>query len=964
MVTGDMGEFVDRHGIWLWIITGLAGVVAVAVAIWEARHPEESRTEEIIRHAGAYDDLQRRYLTRMVTEQTHYLPLRGVDFKTASAETGAGERLGMADVYIALDTTRRDEGAGEEKHKANEPVLLRERERPLSALKALVQHPRLVLLGGPGSGKSTFVNHLAYCLASEELHPKGNWIDRLPEWPTAWHKLLPVPVMLREVAAWFQETQPPQRKAGLFQAYLHHWLAQHGVDDCYDMVCTRLRAGTALLLLDGLDEVPLIDDTLARLKEMIDDLPDAYAGAPILVSCRVLSYADPRWQLADDGWEEAELAALDEEKIDRFVGAWYTQLAALGVVGDAERQSARLRQAIRRADLWRLADNPLLLTVMALVHTHKGELPDARALLYEDVVDLLLWRWEAIKTQNPDGRETSWRQQLQAAELGDIDMKRALWELAFQAHSQHGQAGQVESETTADIGESQLLATLRELHPTRSLDWAEGMVQMTKLRAGLLVEGLPQVYSFPHRTFQEYLAGAHLSNLPDFTDRALTLSASGAYWRESILLAVGRLVHVSGDIDRPLMLVHELCPEAVDRIEEAADWRNVWLAGECLLEIGLTRARRRTLGAELVERVQGHLTTLITHDQLSPPERARAGSVLGAIGDPRDLDEMVPVPGGTFIMGSTDEQVQALLSQYRNIEYILRSEYPQHELFVDAFRISKYPVTNGQYARFVAATGHRAPDHWRGSEPPSELLNHPVVNVSWHDAVAYCAWLSQERGETVRLPSEAEWEKAARGSDGRTYPWGENEVAQRCNMFDTGIGNTSPVGIFSQGASPYGCLDMAGNVWEWTSSLWGKDWQKPAYTYPYNAQDGRENLDAPDDVRRVLRGGSFSDYRNFVRCAYRSATTRATGTSPSGFGCCPPASELWPLIPLWTLNSALDSALSGGAGGRSAPAKAGRLWQPRVAAQPARPRRPAPGDRAWPRLGQTQINPGELHGIG
>jgi formylglycine-generating enzyme required for sulfatase activity len=877
LITSGMDDFVERNRLWLWIITGLAGLAAVAVAAWDARHPEESAIKPGLGEIDRHKALTTRYLTRMVVERVQHLPLRGVDFKTASAETGEQERLGMADVYIALDTTSREPqemGAATRREEerplsALKALVLhrqlgptrREEERPLSALKALVFHQQLVLLGGPGSGKSTFVNHLAYCLAMEALDPKGDWLARLPEWPQEWRDLLPVPITLREVAAWFQETQPPQRQAGLFQTYLAYRLAQAGVDDGYDLVCEHLRMGRAILLLDGLDEIPLQDDTLSRIKEMIADLPNAYEKTPILVTCRVLSYEDKRWQLAQKEWPTVELAMLDEEKIDRFIRAWYTQLARMAVVGDAAGQIARLSQAVRRPDLWRLAGNPLLLTVMAHVHTDKGELPDTRTLLYEHVVDLLLWRWEAInKLQQPDGRETTWRRLLQAAELTDMDMKQALWKLAYQVHSQHQVQEDEEAEATADIAESQLLATLRELHPERSLDWAETMVQIMKVRAGLLVEGLPQVYSFPHRTFQEYLAGSYLSSLPDFTTQALTLAQSGAYWRETILLAVGRLVHVVGAIDPPLMLINELCPASGLAIQGDEAWRNVWLAGESLLEVGLTRARRRTLGEELVERVPGRLATLVSHGHLSPRERARAGSVLGAIGDPRDLDEMVPVPAGEFLMGSDKSRDKDAYDD----------ELPQHSLFVDSFRISKYPVTNGQYARFVAATGHPAPGHWKATTPPPELTNHPVVYVSWHDAVAYCGWLSKQRGTTVRLPTEAEWEKAARGLDGRIYPWGDDFDPDRLNMDDTGIGTTSPVGMFHWGASPYGCLDMAGNVWEWTQSLWGKDVQKPEFGYPYNPNDGRENIDAPGNVRRVLRGGSFFSYRLNVRCASRN----------------------------------------------------------------------------------------------
>jgi len=221
--------------------------------------------------------------------------------------------------------------------------------------------------------------------------------------------------------------------------------------------------------------------------------------------------------------------------------------------------------------------------------------------------------------------------------------------------------------------------------------------------------------------------------------------------------------------------------------------------------------------------------------------------------------ETVLIPGGEFLMGSDlDEDEDAY-----------DDELPQHRLTLADYYLAKTPVTNAQYAAFVEARGHEPPEYWSGRKPPGGEENHPVVWVSWHDAVVYCEWLSEVTGRRYRLPSEAQWEKGARGVDGRIYPWGDEWDPERCNWSEDDEGDTTPVGSYPRGASPYGLLDMAGNVWEWTRSLWGEDSEDPDFDYPYDAEDGREDLAAGDEVYRVCRGGAFDEDQDSARCAYR-----------------------------------------------------------------------------------------------
>ena len=252
--------------------------------------------------------------------------------------------------------------------------------------------------------------------------------------------------------------------------------------------------------------------------------------------------------------------------------------------------------------------------------------------------------------------------------------------------------------------------------------------------------------------------------------------------------------------------------------------------------------------------------------------------------------DWVEIPAGPFLMGS-DRQKDPNARD---------NELPQHTMTLPAYRISRVPVTVAQFAAFVQATGYvtsgekagwsyvwggaqwerRQDASWRTPYGPGSDVNqkgqHPVTCVSWMDALAFCAWAG------VQLPSEAEWEKAARGPDGRIYPWGNKAPDRtRCN-FDADGGDTSALGIYPLGASPYGVLDMAGNVWEWTRSAWGQRWEAPDFTYPYDPHDGREDV-SRTDLQRALRGGSWHNGAHHVRSALRYRGSAANRSGDVGF---------------------------------------------------------------------------------
>jgi formylglycine-generating enzyme required for sulfatase activity len=209
----------------------------------------------------------------------------------------------------------------------------------------------------------------------------------------------------------------------------------------------------------------------------------------------------------------------------------------------------------------------------------------------------------------------------------------------------------------------------------------------------------------------------------------------------------------------------------------------------------------------------------------------------------RDVEVIVPpiciVPAGPFLMGS-DPRRRKLADP---------NELPLHTVTLPSYAIACFPVTVAEYACFVRA-GHPEPPRLYRVDWPTQLsaLDHPVVNVTWYDARDYAAWLTERAGDHFRLPTEAEWEKAARGTDGRLYPWG-NRFYHRCgNTYGSRHFTTTPVWIYADGASPYGVYDLVGNVWEWTRSRY--------LPYPYTTAGEREDLGSSE--ARVHRGGSWS----------------------------------------------------------------------------------------------------------
>jgi formylglycine-generating enzyme required for sulfatase activity len=761
----------------------------------------------------------------------------------------------------------------------------------------LLQGPRLIVTGAPGSGKSTVLQYIAWTLAHGLLVGDPELaVERLgltlpsdregQARPSELKLPLPVLIPLYAYADHLRRHGDGNdaHKATLVAFISEYFIRRQALglpDDFFEQLLVQ--GQSCLLLLDGLDEVP-DEKTRVRVSRAVEDLVHAAPRNTVVVTSRPAAYSGQA--VLGARFRHLHLQPMTPQQVTRLVTRLYQ--AAIADEGERSRETAALLKAIEnlerlRARLGadeRFITTPLLVRMIVIVHFSRRQLPEQRAELYREVVDVLL-----TASYHPDVNVAQ-----ALAEMGGALSQRRnlLGELACQMHSQ-GQGTRFIEE--ADLRNALVDSLAPEAGGPRAAEMVDAFVAAARQRGSFLDERSGQ-YQFLHLSFQEFLAAHHLAETVREVDKMAAFLEDGrlddAWWREPALLLLGYLSNSSPNTASALARRLARLPKssALDPGAPPPDWppldERARLAGAALAAAGMLEQPNAspTLRAELADLLTGLLTA-----GAGPAEWAETGDTLARLGDPRPgvglrpdgLPDIVwcEVPEGSFLMGTREQAIRALRERYGGRRALYEREVPQGELTLPAFQIARYPVTVAQYSAFVEDGGYTTQRHWTeagwawrekegltGPEtfgPSSDLPNHPVVGVSWYEAVAFCRWLGELGGQEVRLPTEAEWERAARGTDGREYPWGDEFDATRCNVDDTRIGSTSPVGIFPGGASPCGALDMAGNVWEWTSSL-----SKP---YPYQAGDGREDSEA--EGSRVLRGGAFSYSQDVARCACR-----------------------------------------------------------------------------------------------
>ena len=875
----------DKVNKWTGILADGGTVVSVVVGlvwaflVWPWKNESALTAVGNIKTDQAFLAEYRRY----IRDNYKYLDFKGIEKITEAVNNSSG--LTLESVYVPL-RARLDLPSGESWHRFGgrllcgvkaytgedspaemEQAVERAEQEAIPVEQWIEQQPAVVILGDPGSGKSTSLKHLALTLAEQQ------------------HALLPILLPLNAYSQAFEKH--PLSLEAFLPDYIHSKRVQLEAVHLRKLLMAALEQQKAFILLDGLDEVGSNRGKIvAQVEEFVrtwipDPASNVKSGNRVVVTSRFVGYRD--FPLSDLRWKTVAINDWNLVEIEQFYTK-FTLAAELAWAGGENHETARAKataecQALMHVvnlnkGIRRLAGNPLLSSLLALIKRQGVSLPDRRVKLYELYMDTLLRSWN--RNRNLDGQPIGVIEE-DAATYGLLaklalhlrqtnPQQGLIAEEAMQGYLRRHYQGDDYSREAADRMATRFLKSVHEC-------------------SNLLIERGYQQYGFIHLTFEEYLAGFALAkeSIADLQTIIPDYLQAPKQWKETLLLAMGVIAVLKTEREKANAVLGFLL--------ETGNPQHSLFAGEVLNDVGASQ-----LGKRMTTQIQEQLVLLMQNPQLAVADRAQAGRILADVGDPRmgvtikkhkgeplyrtrngkrhtipDID-WVAIPAGTFRMGTDGDEGYT-------------AEKPAHAVNVASFLMSRSPITNAQYRCFIEAGLYEDKAFWREKLPPRfwqdkswNLDNHPVIGVSWFEALAYSVWLNelladiQPEGKTsegrIRLPTEAEWEYAARGTDGWRYAWGHEADANLGNYADTQLGQTSAVGLFPAGQA-FGLYDMSGNVCEWTSSRWGKNATTPDFNYDLWQQQTPERDLLELSEFRVVRGGSWVNSAANVRCAVR-----------------------------------------------------------------------------------------------
>jgi len=669
------------------------------------------------------------YLTNVIATHQH-LRLQGI-------RAGSNPlSVGLEKVYVSLTAIDKQVGRKNRDH----PTTKTENEHGeleyLTIGKALQRYRRLVIIGDPGCGKTTLISYIGLTYARTLFGAENLVQERLG---LTEEDTLPILVPLLNLGYLLKEKYAKPLKDGpkILLDFLKDYYAAQRIELPEEFFSQYLDSGRAILLFDGMDEVA--DPTMRqRVARIIEKFAARFQKCRFVVTSREVGYEGAARIEAEFGL--AKVREFNTQEVRQFVTDWTraveTTLAGSDspdIVYLADQQANRLIGAIesnsRVADL---AVNPLLLTVIALVHRYRAQLPERRSELYEEAVEVLLAHWDEAK-----GLETN--TPIANRELDAGDRRSLLEPVAFWMH----ECQKREIERT-DLVE-QLLPAFTNIisNVTEARKAVNTFINLINVRSGLLVERGIGVYSFAHLTFQEYLTARTLADRKDVIEYTST-RLSDPWWREVILLVSGYMS--TQGTRRVSEFVQSIL--TADKTTEPEPHHHLLLAAECLYDVGPARVAGDLLG-EARKLLQKQVDAPIGFkDRRSVLNKVYATNALARIESgqvitrywkyPFGEPEWITIPEGEFWMGNDQGDPD---------------ERPLHKMHLPEFKISQVPITNGQYYLYTKETNTKPPSHWRIGNIPAGLDGHPVVGITWYEAMKYCLWIGQKIRQPVILPS-------------------------------------------------------------------------------------------------------------------------------------------------------------------------------------------------------------------
>lgn len=772
-----------------------------------------------------------------VSHTYNSIPLTALD-----PARGDESSLALSEVFVGLMVNGLSNNS--------EGVHIQTHDKHPSVLEYIHNHEQLILLGDPGSGKSTILRFLAYCLTQALLNPNKQWLTKLA-WASqnkqvsSWQITGLVPIIINlshldittltengDIRLW-QWVNKHLKKAGLTK------------ETRKALQILAQEKGKVIWLLDGVDEVPF--NQRKFVWSMIKQLNSSiYGQGRWVTTCRILSFnkneAPPVMR--------QEILPFNTQQQYLFVKKWYRALVVNGEIeelaADAKIESL---QNVLTTQVGTLATNPMLLTIIALVHTYYGELPTERARLYATCVETMLLRWQ---------KQRGLPSILIELEIEQRDLERLLWEIAWIAHENKTDAkGYLSREQVLKVSEKHLGNSFRK---------ATAFIEYTEKRAHLLlgIGGDKELmYTFPHRTFQEYLAACYLTTPRLLRGKKLAqLAGEGDKWREVLNLVAGILVYNKNEWERVIDLVADILPSSPPRVKDIAGWNKIWIGSEMARVVGWEQLKiDKEMGADVIIKLQKLLTMLVKKGRLLPKQRLIAGDILAEIGDKRI--------GVSYFLNNHNLKVPDIawgkwikLGEYEVGNYNNSSHSNKVSIDKD-YRLSSYLVTYSQFQCFVEAPDLHNKQWWIDIPQDNRYLslrnaewaidNRPREMVSWYQAIAFCRWLSDKLQYEVSLPHEYEWEIAAKWGHQGSYSWRGNWDVTKGNINEE-LGQTSTVGMYPYGRqTKLNLYDMTGNVDEWCSN----SHQNVHHT-------------VIDSSPRVVRGGSWFNSKYDARVTSRN----------------------------------------------------------------------------------------------